>query len=800
MTQDSFSLVQALPEYQQFRKAFAERKLPLAIVCGSGLSAPAGIPMWEKLRKDLELQASNKVTSLNKMGQQYFDGKLKSAKKEKDNWVAFALLREILGGPTFNNCITDLLSPARDAKLPQGYVELMRLQAKCVVTLNLDKFPGEAMAHANPGKVVTPLYGKELAEKWPTVAMAPQYLVYLHGELSDPSNWILTINDLQLILSSKAHEQFIYNLYLQHLVLFVGVGLQDVALSARLLEMRNASIVPPALYWLTTKLDESTIGWAREHNVSLINYVATSAKDHVELLHKFADDLCSYLPSDDERISPQPKSSRFGAINGPTDPKLLAQMEPEQVRRVITNRLQSLLSNTAEDDLYSRFQEFCKGHRFPLNRAFFKDDAEGFREWFGYQLHFPSLGRGNFGEVFQASGPDGHLVAIKILHESILNDNNMLGGFRRGIRSMRYLAEGNVVGIVPLRESFELPPTIVMAYVEGVTLQQAVEARPNLPWTIRLSIIKKVAEIVQASHSLSRTVMHRDLKPSNIMIRNFDFCEWFDPDIVVLDFDMSWHKGSSEKDVVFESRDDFGYLAPEQTARVRGVSAVSTRVDSYGLGMTTYYLFGGEHPRPNEGLSADWLEVAFRAAKRNYEESWRSAPKRLARLIKECTRIQQMDRQDFSLATKELQNLHNAVLDPGKVDNPELWAEEMLSYIAAGRDYEWDMNRGRGVIKLASGIEVSGWPDYRGGAVIIQFDFGARGQEHYQRLSQGLEQLPSKFRKALQKNGWKYETDKGVQQIRIVARINVAKAQENSVDAMKAIGEAFRHFEGIGYV
>ncbi|MGA2886027.1 MAG: protein kinase [Halobacteriota archaeon] len=476
----------------------------------------------------------------------------------------------------------------------------------------------------------------------------------------------------------------------------------------------------------------------------------------------------------------------------------MAQSDPETIRKVVSNKLNDLLSDSPQEELYVRFQEFCKVHRFPLNRAFFKDEEDGFRVWFGYELTFPSLGRGNFGEVFHAHDGSGADVAIKILHENILGDTNMLGGFRRGVRSMRFLSDANIGGVVRLVEAFDLPPTIVTEYISGYTLQDALEARLKLPWTIKLRVMCKVAEIVYRSHSLPMTVIHRDLKPSNIMIRNFDFDAWFEPEVIVLDFDMSWHKGSNEKDVVFESRDDFGYLAPEQTTQLRGVSAVSTRVDSYGLGMTTFYLFGGQHPRPNEELSDRWLEHTLRAAKTEYEEKWLSAPNRLARLIKECTRINQVDRMDFSLAFKELQNLLEATSSPSNMRNPELWAEEVLAQLPSPAAYVWDINESIGRIQLERGIAVSCKPDFRNACVEIQFEFISRGSQQYKLLSQKLESVPQHVRRILEDGSWKWEKSaKGLYQVTINASIEVSQLIQYARAAFKAAGEAFKAFESI---
>ncbi len=67
MPNEVFALVKQQPAYQQFREAFARRKLPFVIVCGAGLSTPANLPQWSTLRKTLESQATTKVHSLKKL-------------------------------------------------------------------------------------------------------------------------------------------------------------------------------------------------------------------------------------------------------------------------------------------------------------------------------------------------------------------------------------------------------------------------------------------------------------------------------------------------------------------------------------------------------------------------------------------------------------------------------------------------------------------------------------------------------------------------------------------------------------
>ena len=137
MPESLFEEVSLQPAYQIFRRSFAERKLPFVVVCGAGLSRPACLPSWLGLRQKLEYQARTKVQSLNRMGVTYQDGKLKSALNVSDHWVSFELLADILGAPTFRDLVVEYLSPKDHQTPPQGYLDLMRLRPRGVVSLNL---------------------------------------------------------------------------------------------------------------------------------------------------------------------------------------------------------------------------------------------------------------------------------------------------------------------------------------------------------------------------------------------------------------------------------------------------------------------------------------------------------------------------------------------------------------------------------------------------------------------------------------------------------------------------------------
>lgn len=693
------------PEYRLFRSFFAENTTPLVLVIGSGLSVPAGLPSWRALRSLLEREAANKIAGLTQIGAAFSQGRLEAATAERDPWVAFKMLKGILAAATYENIVSGALRRAEEVERPPAYDELLRLSPRGVVTLNLDRFAGDALSKRYPGREIAAVYGFEIANKWRVIRNAPCFLVYLHGRLHDSSSWVLDIDQFSRLRKKEGHRYLLDYLYADCLVLFVGVSVDDVALSGRLLSLTAAGFKPDKLFWLTPRVDSSTRQWADENRISLINYHAPDDQAHTDVIKALVSDCWRFVPRDEVQLplsSARPPDATH-QLN--TDPGYVSGLSPNEIREALNQILSSRLYRASTQEQYAAFTTFCEEYERALHNAFFRSARND--QWFHYRLNFPALGSGSFGEVYMAEDllKPGDLVAVKIMRQHILENAEMLQGFRRGVRSMELLQEHGVRGMVPIREAFEIPPTIVMEYVPGaINLEECVLSWGNWSWATRITLARKVAEIVFAGHKSPGMVYHRDLKPSNILVTNMVYETSFDPHVVVLDFDMSWHKGSEEKDVVFESRDDFGYLAPEQTSTGRSVGARSARVDSYGLGMTLFFLFGHEHPRPNEGLSGDWYQRALTATKSKYDCDWASLPCRLARLIVRLTKIRQAERIDLAPALHELSLLANAASDSASVESAAVVAEECLARSVEGGAYEWDDEASEGTRDLGNGL------------------------------------------------------------------------------------------------
>jgi hypothetical protein len=127
----------------------------------------------------------------------------------------------------------------------------------------------------------------------------------------------------------------------------------------------------------------------------------------------------------------------------------------------------------------------------------------------------------------------------------------------------------------------ELIHYVVMPFVEGRTLEQAMEAGET--WTVAqaLEIAARIADGLAAIHAVGRT--HRDIKPANILYAT-------DGQVQIIDLDLVHYDGFETLTGrwMFTS----GYAAREVAAANR----FSARSDLFALGIVLHELIAGAHP------------------------------------------------------------------------------------------------------------------------------------------------------------------------------------------------------------
>ena len=427
-------------------------------------------------------------------------------------------------------------------------------------------------------------------------------------------------------------------------------------------------------------------------------------------------------------------------------------LEADKIRRVLNTYAKQLLS-TESSDSYSKYEEFSAGYDEAIYRAWYTSvTPPPANKLLGFTL-IEEIARGAFGRVYRASTPDGKQVAIKVLHEEIRRNPLLLGSFRRGVRSMRFLMSRDVAGMVAYQEASEIPAFVVMDWVDGPTLQEAKESRQIDDWGSILKIGLQMTDIIRHAHAIPERVLHRDIRPSNIMLE----CYYSNPNewrVVILDFDLSWHQGALEQSVVYGAL--FGYLAPEQIKATLGASTRHAAVDSFGLGMTLYFMIKGRDPLPEQHRHYDWKKTVEEAALHLGKTSWISLPYRYARLIITATEDSQAKRWDMSQIKDELERLFDAFLNPTEVVSAELLAEEIAA--RSNRVHEWNDERATAVVELVSGaiIKITGNESDR--LVVVHLNWSRSGKQEHKKVGKWMGPAADRCVKILKVAGWQIRT------------------------------------------
>lgn len=735
--------------YLALRNQVAERTRPVVAWIGAGLSAQAGMPTWQGLKQVLVQAGLDKARSMEKVDRARLEGRINSAVREENMWLAFGLLKEIVGATTYHDEIRRALGEAPRVKLPDVYKDIWKLPIRGVLNLNIDRLVTRAFAECRPEALPHEFTAEQMAGMTHTLTSIRPFIANVHGTVEQAGTWVFTHKDLAVLQRNTGYSNFIRTCISMNSVLFLGISADDLAVGGHLDWFKKNKIETTPHFWLTDRRDAKTDQWAEDAGIRVIRYSSVGG-DHRGVA-EFFEDLLSHIPEEDSRVLVPvvSKSLPKSKISLP-DPETLSRQTTDEIRSVLNLRARELLEIPSAAS-YDQYERFCNEYDEAIHRAWYVSAATGRNNLLGYTIE-ETVARGAFGQVFRARADDGSSVAIKLLHEEIRSNADLLRSFRRGVRSMAILQKSGVRGMVEYRDASEIPAFVAMEWIDGPNLTEATKGKHIDAWEEILQVGRDLSRIINAAHRLPERVLHRDLRPANIMLKGF----WESPqewELVVLDFDLSWHRGAMERSVLHSTA--MGYLAPEQYENRPGVSTRHAAVDSYGFGMTFFFACTGIEPIAGQHRHADWLSMLYREVGRRRSNDWRSLPTRVARLIEMATQDEQSMRLDMGQIEAELSLLYDAATNPAAVQSLELISEEIAARAESISTYKWNADRGVALYKGASGLEVSLSGDETNKTVEVALQWERTGTEDRKRLAQNVGTAVDRVSQKLRAGGWR---------------------------------------------
>jgi serine/threonine-protein kinase len=173
-------------------------------------------------------------------------------------------------------------------------------------------------------------------------------------------------------------------------------------------------------------------------------------------------------------------------------------------------------------------------------------------------------------------------VAIKVLRQQFVNDEDFIRRFRREAQSAASLSHPNVVSIYDVGQEADTH-YIVMEYVEGHNLNEIIKERAPLQVEEAVNIATQICDALDHAHH--NGIIHRDIKPHNILIgRNGR--------VKVTDFGIARAVTSSDITQTGSVIGSVHYFSPEQA---KGASQ-GEKSDLYSLGIVLYQMLTNRLP------------------------------------------------------------------------------------------------------------------------------------------------------------------------------------------------------------
>ncbi len=248
------------------------------------------------------------------------------------------------------------------------------------------------------------------------------------------------------------------------------------------------------------------------------------------------------------------------------------------------------------------------------------------------------IGVGGMAVVYKAyDNIDDRIVAIKILKEEFLANEEFRRRFKNESKAIAVLSHPNIVKVYDVSFGDRLQ-YIVMEYIEGITLKEYIEQQKVINWKEAVHFTTQILRALQHAHD--KGIVHRDVKPHNIMLLQ-------NGNIKVTDFGIARFSRGETRTMTESAIGSVHYISPEQA---RG-EITDDKADIYSVGVVLYEMITGKlpfesdsavsvaimqlqneavHPRDiNPQIPVGLEQITLRAMQKNTKDRYQSAAEML---------------------------------------------------------------------------------------------------------------------------------------------------------------------------
>ena len=166
-------------------------------------------------------------------------------------------------------------------------------------------------------------------------------------------------------------------------------------------------------------------------------------------------------------------------------------------------------------------------------------------------------------------------VAVKVLLNKHLRDDEMRRRFRAEAATMARLSHPNIVALVH-HDMDASPPYLVMELARCGSVMGWIKDNGPMPAPLAVDVLLQVCEALGVAHA--QGIVHRDVKPHNFLMDDHGHCK-------LTDFGIAWVDDATSLTATGSQIGTFSFMAPEQRSNAKGVDS---RADIYALGASLY--------------------------------------------------------------------------------------------------------------------------------------------------------------------------------------------------------------------